>query len=52
MKYVLALVAGVFLMNYAQSSGMLSSKKVSKYKKLMYAYIPMMKYKRLLRAYR
>lgn len=52
MKYVLALVAGVFLMNYASNSKMLTPRKMARYKKMMFASIPMMKYKRLLKAYR
>lgn len=52
MKYVLALFAGVFLMNYATTSKMFTTKKRVKFRKMIFASMPMMNYRRLLKAYR
>lgn len=52
MRYVLALVAGVFLMNYATTSRMFTKRKMNRFKKMMFASMPMMQYRRLRKAYR
>lgn len=52
MRYILALVAGVFLMKYASNSRVIPPSRMATYKKWLYTYMPTMKNKKLRRAYR